>query len=126
MPNTYKKDNIGTTAINEVVLPKKIAHAFTELRCTFGGYSLVPDIAVFSCNRIPKTEKGRIANKFELYPDFPTAGMIEVSRYNDGLRGGAVKVRARIEKVDNKTLKISEIPQNPWKKSIDSRPRMIL
>lgn len=48
--------------------------------------------------------------EFELYPDFPTAGMIEVSRYNDGLRGGAVKVRARIEKVDNKTLKISEIP----------------
>jgi topoisomerase-4 subunit A len=48
--------------------------------------------------------------EFELYPDFPTAGMVEVSRYNDGLRGGAVKVRARIEKVDNKTLKISEIP----------------
>ncbi len=48
--------------------------------------------------------------KFELYPDFSTAGMIEVSRYNDGLRGGAVKVRARIEKQDNKTLKITEIP----------------
>jgi topoisomerase-4 subunit A len=48
--------------------------------------------------------------EFELYPDFPTAGMVEVSRYNDGLRGGAVKVRARIEKIDNKTLKISEIP----------------
>ena len=48
--------------------------------------------------------------EFELYPDFPTAGMIEVSRYNDGLRGGAVKVRARIEKVDNKTLKITQIP----------------
>jgi topoisomerase-4 subunit A len=48
--------------------------------------------------------------EFQLYPDFPTAGMIEVSRYNDGLRGGAVKVRARIEKFDNKTLKISEIP----------------
>ncbi len=47
---------------------------------------------------------------FELYPDFPTAGMVEVSRYNDGLRGGAVKVRAKIEKVDNKTLKITEIP----------------
>ncbi len=47
---------------------------------------------------------------FELYPDFPTAGMIEVNRYNDGLRGGAVKVRAKIEKIDNKTLKITEIP----------------
>ncbi|AOX01773.1 hypothetical protein BJP34_22135 [Moorena producens PAL-8-15-08-1] len=58
------------TAINDVVLPKKIAHAFPELRCTFGGRSIVPDITVFSWNRIPKTEKGRIANKFELYPDW--------------------------------------------------------
>ncbi len=58
------------TAINEVFLPKKLAHAFTELRCTFGGRSIVPDITVFSWNRIPKTEKGRIANKFELYPDW--------------------------------------------------------
>ncbi|PKQ65837.1 DNA topoisomerase IV [Labilibaculum filiforme] len=48
--------------------------------------------------------------EFELYPDFPTAGMVEVSRYNDGLRGGAVKVRARIEKLDNRTLKITEVP----------------
>ena len=48
--------------------------------------------------------------EFELYPDFPTAGMVEISRYNDGLRGGAVKVRARIEKFDNRTLKITEIP----------------
>ena len=40
-------------------------------------------------------------DEFEIYPDFPTAGMVDVSRYNDGLRGGAVKVRARIEKVDN-------------------------
>lgn len=49
-------------------------------------------------------------DEFVLYPDFPTAGMIEVSRYNDGLRGGAVKVRAKIEKEDNKTLKITQIP----------------
>eukprot|EP01029_Cantina_marsupialis_P023470 TRINITY_DN5873_c0_g1_i1.p1 TRINITY_DN5873_c0_g1~~TRINITY_DN5873_c0_g1_i1.p1 ORF type:complete len:876 (-),score=145.30 TRINITY_DN5873_c0_g1_i1:4678-7305(-) len=49
-------------------------------------------------------------DEFELYPDFPTSGMIDVSRYNDGLRGGAVKVRAKIEKVDNKTLKITQIP----------------
>ena len=47
---------------------------------------------------------------FELYPDFPTAGMIDVSKYNDGARGGVVKVRARIEKVDKKGLVISEIP----------------
>ncbi|MGL5684039.1 MAG: DNA gyrase/topoisomerase IV subunit A [Marinifilaceae bacterium] len=50
-------------------------------------------------------------NTFELYPDFPTGGMIDVSRYNDGLRGGVVKVRARIEKDNkNKLLKITEIP----------------
>ncbi|MFH2095908.1 MAG: DNA gyrase/topoisomerase IV subunit A, partial [Bacteroidota bacterium] len=47
---------------------------------------------------------------FELYPDFHTAGLIDVSKYNDGKRGGAVKVRAKIEKVDKKFLKISEIP----------------
>ncbi len=47
---------------------------------------------------------------FILYPDFPTGGLIDVSRYNDGQRGGVVKVRARIEKVDKKTLLITEIP----------------
>ncbi len=47
---------------------------------------------------------------FELYPDFPTGGMVDCSRYNDGLRGGAVKVRARIAKQDKKTLVITDIP----------------
>ncbi len=47
---------------------------------------------------------------FELYPDFPTGGMADFSRYNDGLRGGSVKVRAKIEKRDNKTLVINELP----------------
>ena len=47
---------------------------------------------------------------FELYPDFPTGGYIDCSRYNDGLRGGAVKIRAKIEKLDRKTLVIKEIP----------------
>ncbi len=47
---------------------------------------------------------------FDLYPDFQTAGMIDVSKYNDGLRGGRVRVRARILKEDKKTLKITEIP----------------
>jgi Uma2 family endonuclease len=58
------------TKINEIVLPNKLAHAFTELRCTFGGRSLVPDISIFSWQRIPKDEKGRIANRFETYPDW--------------------------------------------------------
>ena len=47
---------------------------------------------------------------FQLFPDFPTGGLIDVSKYNDGLRGGQVKVRAKINKLDNKTLVISEIP----------------
>jgi len=58
------------TKINEIVLPNKIAHAFTELRCTFGERSLVPDISVFTWQRIPKDEKGRIANRFETHPDW--------------------------------------------------------
>ena len=48
--------------------------------------------------------------EFVLYPDFQTGGMMDVSRYNDGLRGGAVKIRAKISKVDRKTLAITEIP----------------
>ena len=48
--------------------------------------------------------------EFKLYPDFPTGGSIDVSKYNDGQRGGQLKVRAKIEKLDNKTLVIREIP----------------
>ncbi|MBO4966366.1 MAG: DNA gyrase/topoisomerase IV subunit A [Muribaculaceae bacterium] len=47
---------------------------------------------------------------FQLIPDFQTGGLMDVTRYNDGVRGGVVKVRAKIEKVDNKTLAITEIP----------------
>ena len=47
---------------------------------------------------------------FALYPDFPTSGSIDVSKYNDGQRGGVIKVRAKIEKIDQKTLVIREIP----------------
>lgn len=48
--------------------------------------------------------------EFHLYPDFQTGGSIDISHYNDGQRGGVVKVRAKIEKVDQKTLAIREIP----------------
>ena len=51
--------------------------------------------------------KGR---SFELYPDFPTGGLMDCSKYNNGLRGGKIKIRARIVKVDKKTLSITEIP----------------
>ena len=47
---------------------------------------------------------------FQLFPDFPTGGSIDVSKYNDGQRGGVLKVRAKIEKLDPKTLVIREIP----------------
>ncbi len=47
---------------------------------------------------------------FELYPDFPTAGIVDVTNYNDGQRGGRVRVRAKISQVDKSTLKIEEIP----------------
>ncbi|GHS86379.1 DNA topoisomerase IV subunit A [Bacteroidia bacterium] len=58
---------------------------------------------------------------FELYPDFPTAGMMDVSNYNDGLRGGKVRIRARIKPLDKKTLVITEIPfSTTTEKVIDS------
>ena len=47
---------------------------------------------------------------FRLLPDFQTGGLLDASRYNDGARGGVVKVRAKIEKIDNKTLAITEVP----------------
>ncbi len=57
-------------AINEVVEAKKIAVAFPELRCTFGGRSIVPDVAVFAWDRIPIDENGDIANVFKAAPDW--------------------------------------------------------
>ena len=47
---------------------------------------------------------------FTLYPDFVTGGFLDVTKYNDGERGGSVKIRAKIEKIDNRTLAITEIP----------------
>ena len=48
--------------------------------------------------------------EFKIFPDFATGGSIDVSRYNDGARGGTLKVRAKIEKLDSKTLVIREVP----------------
>jgi Uma2 family endonuclease len=56
--------------INQTTEPQKIACAFPELRCTFGGRSLVPDVAIFRWSRVMITEKGRIANRFNIYPDW--------------------------------------------------------
>ena len=58
------------SAINQVGKPQKLAYAFPELRCTFGGRSLVPDISVFEWQKIPLDNDGRVANKFEFPPDW--------------------------------------------------------
>jgi Uma2 family endonuclease len=57
-------------AINRVVKAPKIARAYTELRCLCGRNVVVPDIAVFYWDRIPMTESGRVANRFEIQPDW--------------------------------------------------------
>jgi Uma2 family endonuclease len=59
-----------SAAINQVSKSQKLALALTELRCTFGGCSLVPDIAVFEWSRIPVDENGEIANRFDSHPDW--------------------------------------------------------
>ncbi len=56
--------------INQVTETQKIAYAFLELRCTFGGASIVPDLSVFRWERIPRHDSGRIANRFEIHPDW--------------------------------------------------------
>ncbi|AKG20259.1 Uma2 family endonuclease [Calothrix sp. 336/3] len=57
-------------AINQAAIPQRIARAFTELRCTFGDRSIVPDITVFSWQRIPVDTNGEIENTFEIHPDW--------------------------------------------------------
>ncbi|HAC62639.1 MAG TPA: hypothetical protein DCF68_03645, partial [Cyanothece sp. UBA12306] len=56
--------------INSVAKSSKIAYAFPELRCVFGGNAIVPDVTVFRWERIPRTSSGRIANRFEIAPDW--------------------------------------------------------
>ncbi len=57
-------------AINRVAKTQKIALALPELRCTFGGATIIPDISVFRWERIPRTDSGRIANRFKSHPDW--------------------------------------------------------
>jgi Uma2 family endonuclease len=56
--------------INLALKPQHIARAYPELRCTFGGRSIVPDIAVFTWERIPRDENGKVANIFPIPPDW--------------------------------------------------------
>ena len=56
--------------INQVTEDQKIAYAFPELRCTFGGESVVPDVSVFQWSRIPRESSGKVSNRFFIYPDW--------------------------------------------------------
>jgi Uma2 family endonuclease len=58
------------SAINQVGKPQKLTYAFPELRCTFGGGAVVPDIAVFEWSRIPREGNGTIENRFNVAPDW--------------------------------------------------------
>lgn len=68
---------------------------------------ILPHNFIELCDASVKYLKGR---KFELFPDFQTGGMIDVTNYNEGKRGGKVRVRAQIEELDKKTLVIRSVP----------------
>ncbi len=71
-----------STSINQVVEIPKIAYAFSELRCTFGGASIVPDISVFRWERIPRDNSGQVANRFQIYPDWAIEILSPAQRQN--------------------------------------------
>jgi Uma2 family endonuclease len=58
------------SVINQVTEAPKVAYAFPELRCTFGGDSIIPDVAIFRWDRIPREASGRVANRFLIPPDW--------------------------------------------------------
>lgn len=58
------------TALNGTLQPEEIAWAFSELRCTFGGRSTIPDVCVFTWSRIPCDDTGAIADNIDIYPDW--------------------------------------------------------
>ena len=66
--STVQSDFVS--AANIILKPQRIARAYSELRCTFGGRSIVPDIAVFTWERIPRDENGEVANTFAIPPDW--------------------------------------------------------
>ena len=69
------------SSVNQVLKNKRIARAYSELRCTFGGRSIVPDISVFVWEHIPRDRDGKVSNLFEIAPDW-TIGY-GVGYYND-------------------------------------------
>jgi Uma2 family endonuclease len=59
-----------TANINSALKPQRLVRAFSELRCSFGGRSIVPDVTIFTSDRIPRDEDGDIANVFAISPDW--------------------------------------------------------
>lgn len=59
-----------STVVNVTLKPRRVARAFSELRCTFGGRSTVPDVSVFTWPRIPRDQTGEVANVFPMAPDW--------------------------------------------------------
>jgi Uma2 family endonuclease len=57
-------------AVNTILKPQRIARAYSELRCTFGGRSVVPDVTIFTWERIPRDPNGEVSNTFALAPDW--------------------------------------------------------
>lgn len=66
--STVQSDLVSSA--NTILKPQRIARAYSELRCTFGGRSIVPDVAVFTWERIPRDENGEVANTFTIAPDW--------------------------------------------------------
>ena len=66
--STIQRDLVN--AIDSILKPDKVARAYPELRCTFGGRSTVPDVTVFDWDRIPRDDNGKVANVFALAPDW--------------------------------------------------------
>lgn len=59
-----------STTVNLILKPRQIARAFSELRCTFGSRSIVPDVSVFTWQKIPRDQNGQISNIFPIAPDW--------------------------------------------------------
>ena len=73
-------------ALTLTLKPGKVAEVFPELRCTFGGRSLIPDVAVFRTERIPRKPDGRIENAFELPPDWTIEILSPAQRHTKVIR----------------------------------------
>ncbi|MBD2081643.1 Uma2 family endonuclease [Leptolyngbya sp. FACHB-17] len=66
--STVQRDLIGK--VDGILRPDRVARAYPELRCTFGGRSIVPDVSVFTWDRIPRDANGEVANTFQIAPDW--------------------------------------------------------